>query len=149
MGVGVNGRSAMATRLHEGGCHCGAVRFEAELPEPLTGGRCNCSICAMKGVLMIRVPLAALRVTQGETVLACYRFNTMVAQHHFCSRCGIHLFHQTRSHPDQYGVSAAALDGVCPYADFPVVPVNDGVRHQLDHGGVVRTLGTLRFEAEA
>jgi len=132
--------------LREGGCHCGAVRFEADVPEPLTGGRCNCSICAMKGAVMVYVPLGSLRVTRGDEVIATYSFNTGAAKHHFCPRCGIHVFHQPRSDPSIYAINAAVLDGVCPYADFPEANVYDGVHHQKDHGGVTRSAGLLRFE---
>ena len=137
------------TRTREGGCHCGQVRYRAEVPEPLAGGRCNCSICAMKGVVMVRVPLDALDVFQGGDQLRCYSFNTHVAKHWFCPNCGIHLYHQARSDPEQYGINAATLDGVCPYADFPSVSVSDGVHHQKDNGGVQRKAGTLRFEANS
>ena len=136
----------MNTRIRDGGCHCGAVRYQAQVPDPLVGGRCNCTICAMKGVVMVNVPLAALEVVAGEEHIACYRFNTMVAKHWFCRECGIHLYHQARSDPDKYGINAATLDGVCPYGDFPDVNVNDGTRHQKDHGGEVRSAGRLRFE---
>ena len=53
----------VVTRTREGGCHCGAVRFEAEVPEPLRCGRCNCSICAKKGVVMVHVAQDTLKVT--------------------------------------------------------------------------------------
>ena len=135
------------TMIREGGCHCGKVRYRARVPDPLRGGRCNCSICAMKGVVMVYVPLADLTVTQGEDDLSCYRFNTRVAKHYFCPECGIHLFHQARSAPDMYGINAATIDEVCPYADFPEVNVNDGVHHQKDHGGKARSAGRLIFEA--
>jgi hypothetical protein len=133
------------TKMREGGCHCGAVRYRAEVPEPLAGGRCNCSICATKGVVMVRVPLAALEVTKGADEIKCYSFNTGVAKHWFCPHCGIHVFHQARSDPTQYGINAATLDGICPYADFPDVGVHDGVHHQKDNDGVVRSAGRLRF----
>ena len=133
------------TNSREGGCHCGHIRYRTETPDPLRGGRCNCSICAMKGVVMVYVPLAAVEVTKGEDTLACYRFNTRVAKHYFCPNCGIHLFHQARSAPDMYGVNAATLDDVCPYADFPDVAVNYGVHHQKDHGGRVRMAGRLIY----
>lgn len=38
-------------RKYEGGCHCGAVRFEVEAPERLTALDCNCPLCAMTGFL--------------------------------------------------------------------------------------------------
>jgi hypothetical protein len=132
--------------MRSGGCHCGTVRFEAVLPQVLTPSRCNCSICAKKGTAAVYVPLADLTVTSGKDALSCYRFNTQVAQHWFCSHCGIHCFHQARSDPNLYAISAACLDGVAVYEDFAAVPVNDGVRHVLDNGGVRRTAGVLRFE---
>lgn len=95
---------------------------------------------------MVYAPLAALRVTSGEDALSCYRFNTGVAQHWFCSTCGIHCFHQARSDPHLYAISAATLDGVAVYEDFAIVPVADGTHHSLDNGGVRRMAGVLQFE---
>ena len=40
----------------KGGCHCGAVRFTARLPDPpVTALDCNCSICRMTGLVHIMV----------------------------------------------------------------------------------------------
>lgn len=136
-----------ATHIRKGSCHCGSVQFEAEFPGELQGSRCNCSICAIKGAVMVYVPLEKLTVTQGDDALGCYQFNTKVARHFFCKNCGIHCFHQARSDPDKYAINAACLEGVSPY-DFTEVPVNDGVHHQLDHG-VKRLAGILRFEQSA
>lgn len=134
--------------IRTGGCHCGAVRFTAAFAdETLAGSRCNCTICAMKGAVMVYVPLAAVTVTKGADVLACYQFNTMAAKHHFCPVCGIHCFHQARSDPHLYAINAATLDDVRVCEDFPVMPVSDGQNHSLDHGGKRRMAGTLRFEA--
>ena len=116
---------------HAGGCHCGAVRYRAEIPAGAVVRRCNCSICSMKGVLMVDVPLENLEVTKGADVLALYTF-------------GSHEFHQTRSDPDKFGLNAATLDGVSPY-DFAEVRVFDGVNHPGDTG-VSRYAGTMRYE---
>ena len=133
--------------VRKGSCHCGTVRFEARFPsEELHGSRCNCSICAMKGAVMVYLPLDAVTVTQGADSLACYSFNTGVAKHHFCAKCGIHCFHQARSDPDKYAINAATLEGVRVYEDFPVMPVGDGQNHSLDNNGVRRMAGVLRFE---
>jgi hypothetical protein len=41
----------------KGGCHCGAVRFEAEVPEPpVPALDCNCSVCRMTGYVHVNVP---------------------------------------------------------------------------------------------
>ena len=135
------------TAQYTGGCHCRGVRFTVALPAELRAARCNCSICSMKGVTMVAAPIEALTVTEGEALLTVYRFNTLAAQHHFCGRCGIHVFHQRRADPGQVGVNVACLDGVSPY-DFAEIPVMDGVNHPLDNGGRFRRAGTLRFEPE-
>lgn len=135
----------MSEDLRQASCHCGTVRFTVQLAGPLRGARCDCSICSMKGAVMLGVPLDALEIAQGREHLTCYQFNTGVAKHWFCSRCGIHCFHQRRSDPTQYGVNAACLEGVSPYYDFPQVPVSDGVHHAKD-SGQARLAGTLRFE---
>jgi hypothetical protein len=127
-----------------GGCHCGGVRFTATMEEELRPRRCNCSICAMKGVVMADVSLADLTLTQGDELLTVYSFNTHQAKHHFCRVCGIHCFHQTRSDPDKYGINVACLDGMSPY-DWAEVPVSDGQHHSCDNGGVRRLAGVMRF----
>lgn len=130
-----------------GTCHCGAVRFTVRFAtEELTGSRCNCSICAMKGAVMVYVPASALEVVAGADALTCYAFNTGIAKHHFCKHCGIHCFHQARSDPGQYAVNAACLEGVRPYEDFAQVAVADGQHHALDNAGVRRLSGVLHFE---
>ena len=93
----------------EGGCHCGAVRFRIRLPSR-TALRCNCSICAKKGFINIIVPAEDFELLQGEGNLVTYRFNTKVAEHQFCSICGIHSFSRPRSHPSDYDVNGRCLD---------------------------------------
>jgi len=96
---------AQLTR-HEGGCHCGAVRFEVELPESVEVEDCNCSICAMSGNLSIIVPERRFRLLRGEEHLRLYTFQTDVAQHLFCGRCGV----KPRSNPDGVAVTYRCID---------------------------------------
>jgi hypothetical protein len=129
-----------------GACHCGVVRFEVDLPDGLDKPRrCTCSICRMRGAVAVTAKLDGFRILEGEDRLTEYRFNTGEARHYFCSRCGIYTHHQRRSHPDEYGVNVACLEGVSPF-DFREVPVGDGVHHPNDTGGVSRLAGVLRFE---
>ncbi|GGE06999.1 aldehyde-activating protein [Aureimonas endophytica] len=133
----------------EGGCHCGTVRFRAVLPEGLRRPRrCNCSLCRMRGAVVVTGRLDGFTLLEGAEALALYQFNTRVAKHYFCSRCGIYTHHQRRSNPAQLGINVACLDGVSPF-DFAEVPVNEGVRHPSDAvpGEARRDLaGLLRFE---
>jgi hypothetical protein len=95
---------------HSGGCHCGRVRFEIEAPAEIQVNECNCSICSRVGYLHLVVPRSRFRLLSGEDALTSYRFNTGVAEHLFCSVCGIKSFYVPRSHPDGLSVNARCLD---------------------------------------
>ena len=69
------------------------------------------------------MPRARFRLLQGEDALTSYRFNTGVANHLFCSVCGVKSFYVPRSHPDGYSVNARCLDGGT-VQDQTVVPFN-------------------------
>lgn len=130
-----------------GACHCGAVKFTAELPLGFASARrCTCSICRMRGAVAVTSTPDKFRITQGEDKLATYRFNTGTAEHHFCTECGIYTHHKRRSNPNQLGVNVACLDGVSPF-DFREVVVFDGDRHPADNTAhKTYTAGILRFE---
>jgi hypothetical protein len=93
-----------------GGCHCRAVRFEAEVPAEVELLDCNCSICAMTGFKHLIVPHADFRLLSGREALTAYRFGTGTAEHLFCSVCGVKSFYQPRSHPEAWSVNLNALD---------------------------------------
>ncbi len=96
--------------LYSGHCHCGAIEFQVEAPSKVVCQECNCSICQMSGYLHLIVPRSAFSLIQGEDMLATYTFNTGVAQHYFCSKCGIKSFYIPRSNPDGYDVNVRCLD---------------------------------------
>jgi hypothetical protein len=96
--------------IHHGGCHCGAVRYELQNPAELEVHDCNCSICSKVGYLHITVPKDKLKILTGADRLTSYQFNTGVANHMFCSICGVKAFYVPRSHPDGYSVNARTLD---------------------------------------
>lgn len=95
---------------YKGGCHCGAIRFEVDAPSHLRVQRCNCSICRMTGYLHLIVPRENFRLTHGEHAYNTYTFNTGVAKHHFCRRCGVKSFYVPRSHPDGISVNVNCID---------------------------------------
>ncbi len=97
-------------RVHKGGCHCGAVRFEVDAPEYLVVQECNCSICSKTGFLHLIVPKSRFRLVSGEGSLATYTFGAGVARHLFCKACGIKSFYVPRSNPDGYSVNLRCLD---------------------------------------
>ena len=142
----IDPRSAEPVTI-DGSCHCGAVTFTAQLPQGLASARrCTCSICRMRGAVAVTGSIAGFKLTAGADKLATYRFNTAVAEHHFCTACGIYTHHKRRSNPNELGINVACLAGVSPF-DFRDVPVFDGERHPADDPDhVTRLAGTLRFE---
>jgi len=96
---------------YDGGCHCGRVRFRVRASLDRVSD-CNCSICQKKGFLHLIVPREHFELVCGAEELTTYRFNTAVAQHHFCRHCGIHSFYVPRSDPDKIDVNVRCLEGV-------------------------------------
>lgn len=93
----------------QGGCHCGAVRFQVLIERKIVYD-CNCSICCKKGFLHLIVPPENFTLLQGQDYLTYYTFNTKIAKHTFCSICGVHSFYSPRSHPEMVDVNVRTLD---------------------------------------
>ena len=103
--------------MTRGGCHCGAVRFEARLPDPpVPALACNCSICSMTGFVHVIVPHEDFQLLSGEGALTSYRFGTGAAEHLFCRTCGVKSFYQPRSHPNAWSLNAHCLKECPPLA---------------------------------
>ena len=113
-------------------CHCGAVELRVTLSDGLnTARRCDCSFCRRRGAPAVSAPLDGVAVVKGADKLTLYQFGTMTAQHHFCSVCGIYMYHRRRSNPNEYGVNMGAIEGVNP-ADHEPIGWSDGVNHPSD-----------------
>jgi hypothetical protein len=94
----------------KGGCHCGRISFEIEIPVDVTVHRCSCSICQQCGFLHLIVTKNRFKLLSGKDDLTEYRFHTGVARHLFCGHCGIKSFYVPRSHPDSFSVNLNCLD---------------------------------------
>lgn len=98
---------------HQGGCHCGAVRFEVALPTDVKGNRCNCSICAKLGQTGAILKPEAFRLLSGESELGQYAWGAKISTRHFCKHCGILCFgvgHLEAIGGDYVSVNLNALD---------------------------------------
>ncbi|MEI2431914.1 GFA family protein [Lysobacter yananisis] len=94
-----------------GGCHCGAVRFRAQVDPAQGSVRCNCSLCArIRRWAAILAP-SAFELLEGEDALADYRFGRGVARHRFCRHCGVHVFAQ--NHVEELGGDYVSLSLAC------------------------------------
>jgi hypothetical protein len=99
----------MTETVHQGGCHCGKVRFEAttDLAHVIS---CNCSICTKHGLLLTFLPATKFKLLDGEEQLEEYRFNKGRIRHTFCRECGVETFGRGK-HPE--GFDMVALNVRC------------------------------------
>jgi hypothetical protein len=97
------------TRTYRGGCHCGAVRYEATTDLAMVVA-CNCSICLRRGALWSFVKALQFKLHQGEAELTDYQFASKKLHHLFCSHCGVGSFSRGKG-PD--GADTVALNVRC------------------------------------
>jgi hypothetical protein len=99
-------------RTHVGGCHCGAVRYEADLDLAAGTFKCNCSICTKARSWLAPVQPDSFRLLAGATELTEYLFGAKNIHHLFCKHCGVRPF-SWGTNPDSgkfYVVNVMCLD---------------------------------------
>jgi hypothetical protein len=67
-------------------------------------------------------------VISGHKHLSLYQWNKGIAEHFFCSACGVYTHHRRRRNPRQFSVNIECLDGMEMPEAFSVGLVN-GLEH--------------------
>ena len=101
-------------QTYRGSCHCGAVRFEADLDLTQSSYRCNCSICRRTRFWPAVATADGFRLLQGQDELTQYLFHTRRNHHYFCRHCGVRAFGVGNDTPvgKMVGVNLGCLEGV-------------------------------------
>lgn len=110
--------------LYAGGCHCGAIRYEAEADlSPVI--ECNCSHCSKKGFLLAFTPRSAFTLNSGADQLSEYTFNTGKIRHLFCRVCGVQSFGLgvAPNGDEMAAINVRCVDGV-DVSTLSITPVN-------------------------
>ena len=97
----------------EGGCLCGAVRFELTEP-PVSAGYCHCTRCQRRtgtaASVSAQIDGDALRIISGSELISGWTPGDAGWEKCFCSSCGAHLYSRSPADPRQIGVRMSAFD---------------------------------------
>jgi hypothetical protein len=111
-------------QTYTGGCHCGAVRYEADIDFSQGTVKCNCSICTKARAWLVGISGDDFRLLRGAEALSEYQFGGHRIHHLFCEHCGVKSFARAPG-PDGKGfvaVMVSCLDNV-PDAELAALPV--------------------------
>jgi hypothetical protein len=115
-------------QTYTGGCHCGAVRYEADIDFSQGTVKCNCSICSKARAWLVGVSGEDFRLQSGADALGDYQFAAQRIHHLFCKQCGVKSFARATG-PDgkpMVAVMVSCLDGLsdAERASLPVVYID-------------------------
>jgi hypothetical protein len=88
----------MSLKTYSGSCHCGAVRFEADLDLAAGSVRCNCSLCfKARAWFAFAKGAEHFRLMSGTEALSEYRWTPpqkaeSFLTYAFCRHCGVRVF---------------------------------------------------------
>ena len=123
-------------KTFHGSCHCGAVRFEADLDLTQPTYRCNCSICRRNRFWAAVVKPAQFRVIAGRDELKQYLFGDKSMGHAFCKTCGVRPYGLGHSPEvgEVVGVNIGCLENTLP-EELAAAPIRycDGKNDNWQH----------------
>lgn len=116
-------------RTYRGSCHCGAVRFEADLDLAQGTYRCNCSICRRTRFWSAVARSEGFRLLAGQAELTQYLFRSRRNEHWFCRHCGVRTHGIGNDTPigPMIGVNIGCLEDVteAELAALPIIYVDN------------------------
>jgi hypothetical protein len=120
----------MSVKTYKGSCHCGAVRYEADLDLSTGTTRCNCSYCSkVRAWFSFAKGKDKFRLLAGSDALTSYQWTPPgrtqpFLTFSFCKTCGVRTF--ARGEMEQLGgvfhaIACATLDDA--YDDLTAAPI--------------------------
>jgi hypothetical protein len=129
----------MAEQHYEGGCHCGAVRYEVDLDLAKGSIRCNCSLCSKSRAWFAFTTADKFDLKSGEGDLIRYRWTPPNRPepnltYYICSTCGVRT-HAEGMDPKGHhtvAVQLATLEGADPDVLAKGIQYVDGRHDRFD-----------------
>jgi hypothetical protein len=130
----------MALKTYAGSCHCGAVRYTADIDLGKGTTRCNCSICTKARAWFAIVKADHFHLNEGAEALADYQWTPPGKpephlHYRFCRTCGVRAFAQGELPGTEggfYAVAVSTLDDAEPDALAKSIKFIDGRHDHLD-----------------
>ena len=131
----------MALKKYSGSCHCGAVRFEADIDLTKGTTKCNCSLCAKARAWFVLASADHFHQIAGADAQTEYHWTPpghpgANLHYHFCRTCGIRTVGRGEHGPEGgpfYFIAVASLDDAAR-DDLAAAPIKyvDGKHDQYD-----------------
>ncbi len=100
-------------QIHQGGCLCGAVRYEAEGP-PIVVAHCHCEACQRASgaghSTVAMFPASAVHLTGNVSDFKYYADNGNEVTKCFCPLCGSSIIGRNTGTEDHVAISLGTLD---------------------------------------
>jgi hypothetical protein len=128
-------------KTYHGSCHCGEIRFEADLDLDEGIRKCNCSFCWKLGYRKAFAAYTGLRIVEGREGMRNYQPTPSMwpkgdIDHYHCANCGGQTFSRgylEKMGGDFWAVNVACLDDATEeeLAAAPVI-YEDGKRDRQE-----------------
>ena len=110
----------MSKTTYLGSCHCGRVKFEADIDLSQGTSKCNCTSCWKKRWWAVRCATADFRSLTGEAELVSDNTLSASGRGGFCRHCGVRPYgfvDKSEWNPETYvSINVAVLDNLDPAA---------------------------------
>jgi len=77
-------------KTYKGSCHCGAIRYEADIDLAKGAGKCNCTYCLKARAWAVAIKPSEFRLAPGSAPGIAYHKHPQAPLKYHCGVCGVH-----------------------------------------------------------